>query len=276
MGILILCGALVGLALGLTGGGGSLLAVPMLVYLLDMPAQTAVTMSLAVVGTTAAFGAIESWRARVLMPRAALFFIVGGILGAPAGVQLAELFSEQGLMLAFGGLMVAVAVTMLQRSLSQPEYDDVVRADFGKDMIGSNPACRYEKDGKLRITAPCTLALVAGGLATGVLAGLFGVGGGFLIVPALMLITQMDIRRAVGTSLLVIAAIGYAGLASAIHAGRELDWALVGIFSVGGLLGMFLGRLLARRLSGLHLQRIFAISAAVLGAVVVLDSSGVI
>ena len=94
----------------------------------------------------------------------------------------------------------------------------------------------------------------------GVLSGFFGVGGGFLIVPALTLITRMGIHRAVATSLLVITLIGLSGLASAVLAGREIDWALTGFFVVGGIIGMFVGRGLARFLAGVTLQVVFSIA----------------
>lgn len=272
--MLLVYGVFIGLALGLTGGGGSLLAVPILVYLVGLGAPQAVTLSLAVVATTAVAGAIEAWRSRLLMIRASMFFIAGGLIGAPIGVSLTGYLSDNILMLSFGALMIVVATSMIVRSLKHPEDDRVVRADLDDGQMGVGPVCRLEADGKLRITAACSMALSVGGVITGVLSGLFGVGGGFLIVPALMFITQMDIRRAVGTSLLVIAAIGYIGMGSALLAGRDLDLRIVGFFTVGGLLGMFLGRLMARRIAGATLQRLFAISAALLGLVIVIKNYG--
>lgn len=272
--MLLVFGILVGLALGLTGGGGSLLAVPILVYLVGLDVSQAVTMSLAVVATTAAAGAVEAWRSRLLMMRASLFFIAGGLFGAPVGVSLTTYISDNILMLSFGALMMVVAASMILRSMMHPEDDRVVRADLDEGLIGSGPACRMESDGKLRITAACSMALAVGGVVTGLLSGLFGVGGGFLIVPALMFITQMDIRRAVASSLLVITAIGYIGLVSALVSGRDLDPAIVAMFTLGGLLGMFLGRLLARRIAGASLQRLFAVSTAVLGLFIVFSNTG--
>ena len=123
-------------------------------------------------------------------------------------------------------------------------------------------SCRYSRDGRLRLNAPCSAALVVAGLVVGVLSGLFGVGGGFLIVPALMLITEMGIHRAVATSLAVITFIGLSGLGSAVVAGREIDWTLTGLFVLGGVLGMAAGRLLARYLTGATLQSVFALAMA--------------
>ena len=119
--------------------------------------------------------------------------------------------------------------------------------------------------------APCSAALAGVGLVVGVLSGFFGVGGGFLIVPALILITEMGIHRAVATSLLVITLIGLSGLGSAAVSGREVDWALTGLFVIGGVLGMFSGRVLARYLAGATLQFVFAVAMLATAAFIVVE-----
>lgn len=263
--MLIALGLLVGLALALTGGGGSLLAVPMLVYAGGLDVPEAITLSLLVVACVAATGVIDAVRSRLLMLRAALFFIAGGLAGAPLGIHLAAGIPDALLLQGFGVLMILVAILMMVRSARHPDQLRVVRAGLAPGQSGTGPTCRIEPDGRLRVTAACTLALAVGGLGTGILSGLFGVGGGFLIVPALMFITRMDIHRAVASSLLVITAISSAGLLAALAAGRTLDTGILLLFVTGGVAGMILGRLLARRIAGANLQRAFACGAALLG-----------
>lgn len=257
----ILFGILVGIALGLTGGGGSIFAVPLLIYGIGVPAKSAVAISLAAVAATAATGAAEGLWRRVVELRAALIFAVAGMITAPLGVQLGEFVSDTVVVISFAVLMLAVAVRMAVTAMKSPSHSEVVRARF-TDQAQADPGavCRYAADGRLRLNAPCSAALVIAGILVGVLSGFFGVGGGFLIVPALMLITQMGIHRAVATSLLVITLIGISGVASAVFSGREIDWLVTGLFTIGGLGGMFVGRGLARFLTGTTLQLVFAAS----------------
>lgn len=257
----ILFGMLVGLALGLTGGGGSIFAVPLLVYGLGVVPRNAVAISLIAVAATAAYGAVEGWWRSVLEWRAALIFAVAGMLAAPAGVWIGGHVSGRVTVLGFALLMLAVAARMLMRARRAPQEARVIRARVAPEAVDdSRVVCRYSRDGRLHLTARCSAALLAAGLIVGVLSGLFGVGGGFLIVPTLVLITDMGIHRAVATSLLVIALIGASGVASALLAGRVLDPELTLLFIGGGLLGMTGGRLLARRMAGRKLQTIFALA----------------
>ncbi|MCS3904008.1 putative membrane protein YfcA [Methylohalomonas lacus] len=256
----ILLGIIVGLALGLTGGGGSILAVPLLIYGLDVAPKSAITLSLAVVALTALFGALMAWRHRLLELRAAMIFSAAGIVAAPAGILLGDQVSDRWLLIGFAVLMMIVALRMLANALRHPEQASVVRADF--EHVGLNDTgtvCHYSHDGRLRLTAPCGLVLALMGVLAGLLSGLFGVGGGFVIVPALMLVTEMSIHRAVATSLLVITLVGLSGTASALAGDRPLDWFVGGLFLIGGLIGMGLGRAVAHRLAGPRLQQLFAL-----------------
>lgn len=255
----ILFGILVGIALGLTGGGGSIFAVPLLIYGIGVPAKSAVAISLAAVAATAAMGAAEGLWRRVVELRAALIFAVAGMITAPLGVQLGELVSDTVVVISFAVLMLAVAVRMVVTAMKSPSHSEVVRARFAEQAQAEpGTVCRYAADGRLRLNAPCSAALFGAGITVGVLSGFFGVGGGFLVVPALMLITQMGIHRAVATSLLVITLIGVSGVISAAFSGREIDWILAGLFVLGGVGGMFAGRGLARLLAGTKLQLVFA------------------
>lgn len=265
-------GFLVGLALGLTGGGGSILAVPLLIYGLDMGPKTAVPTALAAVALTAAVGAGDAARARLLEVRAGLIFAAGGVVAAPAGVFLAERVADTHIVIGFALLMLIVGARLWWQAGAQPGEAGVVRAGLlrGGDK-GNGVVCRYSDDGRLRLNAPCSAVLVAAGLLTGLLAGFFGVGGGFLIVPALMLVTQMGIHRAVATSLLAITLIGLAGLAAAYVTDREIPWVLTGLFVIGGIAGMGVGRRSAALLAGPRLQRLFAFVVVVLAAAMLSD-----
>lgn len=264
----ILFGIVVGLALGLTGGGGSILAVPLLIYGLGMGAKAAVSMSLAAVALTALVGAIGAWRAGLVEIRVALIFAATGVLTAPVGVFVGDHVSDVVILVGFSLLMLIVGARMFMRARSQPDETGVVRAGLrgGGAEDDNGPVCRYSHDGVLRLNAPCSAALLAVGLVVGFLSGLFGVGGGFLIVPALLLVTQMSIHRAVATSLLVITLVGISGVGAVIVTGRELPWITTALFVIGGVGGMFLGRRLAARLAGPVLQQGFAAGIVLMGA----------
>jgi uncharacterized membrane protein YfcA len=257
----ILFGILVGIALGLTGGGGSIFAVPLLIYGIGVPAKSAVAISLAAVAATAAMGAAEGLWHRVVELRAALIFAVAGMATAPLGVQLGELVSEMAVVVSFAGLMLVMAVHMAVAALKSSPETSEINANFAEQAKAEpGTVCHYADDGRLRLSAACGAALVVAGIIVGVLSGFFGVGGGFLIVPALMLITRMGIHRTVATSLLVITLIGISGVISAVFSGREIDWLVTGLFIIGGVGGMFVGRGLARFLAGATLQLVFAVT----------------
>jgi uncharacterized protein len=246
--------------------------VPLLVYGLGLAPREAIGVSLAAVGLAAAFGAAGAIRARLVEYRAAIVFAIAGMLGAPLGVKAAHWLSETTLLTAFATLMLVVATGMWRAATRSPAAASVVRADYVPDVASATgPMCRLESDQQLRLTAQCSTVLALAGVGTGLLAGAFGVGGGFVIVPALTLIARIDIHRAVATSLLIISVVGLAGVSTMLVEGRQLPWLLTNLFIGGALAGMFLGRLLARRTAGPRLQKIFA-TAIIVVAVFVLAS----
>jgi uncharacterized membrane protein YfcA len=164
--------------------------------------------------------------------------------------------------------MVLVALLMWRKASRDPEGVSVVRADFVPDDDGARAICRLHPDERLQLTARCSAALGAAGLGTGLLAGFFGVGGGFVIVPALTFLSQMSIHRAVATSLFVIALVASSAAGSALFQGHRWSWALAASFTAGGLAGMGLGRIFARRMAGPTLQRIFAVAMLCVAVVV--------
>lgn len=250
----VLFGMLVGFSLGLTGGGGAIFAVPLLVYGLAIAPSEAVGISLASVGTMSAAGLLGRWRTGHVEPKTGTIFAVAGMCGTPVGSWLSGQIPEQLLLLLFSALMVIVAARMWT---SPRRADAIVACTLEKD---AGPTCRRDPEGVLRLTSRCAVLLALIGVATGVLAGLFGVGGGFVIVPALVVFSGMSIHRAVGTSLLVITLLSLSGVATHLVMGRSISLPVTLLFVAGGVLGMLLGILTSRRLSGPSLQRAFAIA----------------
>jgi hypothetical protein len=265
----LLCGAVVGAALGLTGGGGAVLAVPLLVYGLGLAPREAVGVSLVVVGGTALVGVVERYRQGLVETPTGLLFALSGMLGAPLGSWLAELLPEGLLLVLFAVLMLTIAVRMWRQAPLADANLPLLSADNDQ-----GPTCVRDPQGRLRISSPCAALLAALGLATGVLSGLFGVGGGFMIVPALTTFTGMSLRRAVGTALLVIGLVSLAGVASHLAAGRSLSGQIIGPFLGGALGGLFAGSWASRRLSGLQLQRTFAVAIVAVAVFVLARNLG--
>jgi uncharacterized membrane protein YfcA len=228
-------GALIGLALGLLGGGGSILTVPALVYLLGQPPQAAVTTSLVIVGTNALLGAgLHARQGHVRWPAALLFGAVG-TGAAYGGARLSHLVPGPVLLVLFALLMIAIAGLML------------------RGPVAARPG-----------TARAWPRVVAGGLGVGFLPGFLGVGGGFVIVPALVLLLGMDMREAVGSSLLVIALNSAAGLAGHWQ-DSGLNAPLIALLVGGGALGLLLGSRLLRRLPAARVRQAFAVFVLLLG-----------
>jgi uncharacterized membrane protein YfcA len=255
-------GAVVGMALGLTGGGGSIFAVPLLIYGLNMSPSGAVPISLVAVGSTALVGALHSIRAGLVVWQPTIMFIVGGIVGAPLGLSTASFLPTEWILAGFAVLSITVGTLMWIRVHSSPAYAHVVRAE--PEASSDGPICVLAPDGQLRFSAPCAFVLTVAGLGTGFLSGLFGVGGGFLIVPALVLITRMGVHSAVATSLLIISAIGFSGAASAVLADR-ISWPILLPFAAGGAAAMVAGRRIAGRMAGPLLQRVFSALIVLVG-----------
>lgn len=222
---------LIGVSLGLLGGGGSILTTPILIYALDVEPKAAIATSLLVVGITSAAALVPHARAGNVEWRTGVIFGLAGMAGAAGGGWVAGFLSADLLLLLFAGMMLATAVAMF-RGRKQP------------------PA---EAEGKA-IQVP---KVIAEGLVVGVVTGLVGAGGGFLVVPALTLLGGVPMRKAIGTSLLVIAlksAAGFAGHASHV----SIDWPLAGTVSVAAVLGSFLGARLTSMIPPEALRKGFA------------------
>lgn len=260
----ILFGIITGISLGLTGGGGAVFAVPMLVYGLGIPTRQAVLISLVSVGATALLGFLQKWRRGEAELRTGLLFAAAGILGAPLGSWTAHQIPDSLLMLLFALLMTVIATVMWRkgsRSSGQaavciPLDHAVTAADYRHD----GPRCQRDACGNLILTSRCARLLLLTGVTAGILSGMFGVGGGFIIVPALIVFSSMSMSRAVGTSLMVISLVSASGVISQLSAGQHLQWQTAALFVAGGLPGLTAGQTAARYLSASTLQKVFAVA----------------
>jgi uncharacterized membrane protein YfcA len=261
----ILFGSIVGTSLGLTGGGGAIFAVPLLAYGIGLPAREAVAISLVSVGFTSFVGFLGKWRRGESEVRTGLFFAVAGMVGAPIGSWISRLLPEAVLMLLFAGLMLTIAAMMWRKGARATPQNPVcipIESSTTKPEGYNNdgPSCQRDACGQLILTSRCARLLLIVGVAAGVLSGMFGVGGGFIIVPSLMLFSSMSMSRAVGTSLMVIALVSASGIVSVLSTGQQINTTVTASFVVGGLAGLWLGQSIAHRLSPRILQRLFSIA----------------
>ena len=230
----LLFGALIGLTLGMIGGGGSILTVPILVYAIGQPVQQATTTALAIVGMGALVGMVGHARAHRVNLRTGLAFGLAGIGGAFVGSWFNARVPGRILLIAFAGIMLVAAVAMLRRRM--PASGNAAAIDGNGIAWGK---------------------VLASGTAVGLMTGFFGVGGGFVIVPALVLVLGLPMRTAVGTSLLIIAMNALWGLLAHLRYGG-MDLAVVALFVIGGVGGAWAGVHLAGRVSQRRLTQGFA------------------
>ncbi|MEU8186929.1 MULTISPECIES: sulfite exporter TauE/SafE family protein [Micromonospora] len=232
---------LIGISLGLLGGGGSILAVPLLVYVADLPAKEAIATSLLVVGVTSAVGVLPHARAHRVRWRTGLVFGLAGMTGAYAGGRLAAYVPAAVLLTGFALMMLATAVAMIR----------------GRRDAGDRPV-------------PHELAVprvILDGVVVGLVTGLVGAGGGFLVVPALALLGGLPMPVAVGTSLVVIAMKSFAGLAGYLSA-VSIDWGLAAAVTAAAVVGSLAGGRLAGRIPEAVLRRAFGWFVVVMGVFV--------
>lgn len=239
--VALLLAVLVGISLGLLGGGGSILTVPILTYVLGMDPQEAIAASLFIVGTTSAVSVVSHGRAGRVRWRMGLTFGVAGMVGAFTGGFVGGFIPGAVLMLLFAVMMVATATAMIRNGKESP----------GHEAPPTRPLAR----------------IVLDGFAVGTATGLVGAGGGFLVVPALTLLGGLPVAVAIGTSLLVIAMKSYAGLAGYLFT-VQIQWPLVLAFTAIAVAGSFVGTVLAGRIPERALRKGFGIFVLVMGVVV--------
>ena len=243
-------GVLIGLALGALGGGGSILTVPALVYALGQDPRDATTSSLIIVGVTSLIALVPHARASRVRFAQGLLFGALGTAGSFAGTALSRSVAPNTLLLAFAALMLLVAALMMRRVLNPAERSTLLDPTV-ESLITLRPfSCACPRVAKVVVTA--TLV--------GLLTGFFGVGGGFALVPALVLALGFPMPTAVGTSLLVIAVNSATALTARItDTSSHLDWALIGTFTVAAVVGSLLGGRIASRANPRHLTLGFAV-----------------
>lgn len=298
--IAIALGLVVGLSLGALGGGGSALAVPVLVFVAGLQAQDATTASLLVVGVASAFGAVSHLRNGNVRFGAGIAFGAAGIVGSRIGLLVNRSIDEQVLLLAFSLLITFVAVRMYRSvaarksvsnasasqevpiaavldapmpsitpgGMSVDDSDDVAPIGSSQHVAGGASTLvdeRVETPARTTLSKSDLVKLAGAATVVGVLTGLFGVGGGFAVVPALTLLLKFPAKQAIGTSLVVI--VINAALALGMRAGDiGFDWAVVGPFLVTVTIGVVVGTRISKDIDADRLTKAFAV---MLGAVAI-------
>lgn len=251
-------GIFIGLVMGLTGAGGSILVVPLLMAATGWGLQQVAPTALLAVASTAGLGAYLAWRKSQVRYRAATLMAFIGAFTAPLGLTAAGMVSSNTLSLLFVLILTLVSLRLWRQVLNPVAVTQAARAqqDTAADQ---QRLCRLnDSSGKLIWTSSCALCISITGAVTGFLSGLLGVGGGFFIVPALHSATELSMHSAVGTSLMAIALTSSGALLGAVWQGHSLAWALALPLMGGALLGISLGRQLAPKLAGARLQQAFA------------------
>jgi uncharacterized protein len=243
LALVLVLAVLVGLSLGMLGGGGSILTVPLLVYVAGMDPKEAIATSLVVVGVTSAVGAIAHARGGRVRWRTGLLFGTAGMVGAYAGGRLGGTLPGELLLALFALMMVATSAAMLR----------------SRRVPSSDPAHQ-----------PRVARVLLDGVVVGLVTGLVGAGGGFLVVPALALLGGLPMPVAIGTSLVVIAMKSVAGVAGYLSA-VELDWGFTGAVTAAAVLGSVIGGRLAGRVPADVLRQAFGWFVLAMGAFVLLQ-----
>lgn len=234
---------LIGVTLGLLGSGGSILTVPVLVYLVDIPEKVAIAESLAIVGVVSLAGAVPCALKNKIHYRSIIYFGIPGMAGTYGGAFLAKYVTGTFQLLVFAGVMILAAWMMFRDS--ERLIDDTERTPHAKWKLALE------------------------GTGVGILTGFVGVGGGFLIVPALVLLGGLSIHLAIGTSLAIISMKSFTGFVKYLDVLKDLDlsvdWSLLALFSAIGILGSFIGNRAGKYLSQAHLKKGFAIFLVLMG-----------
>jgi uncharacterized membrane protein YfcA len=254
--VLVLLGVLIGLTLGALGAGGSILAVPVLVHIGGLSAHAATATSLVAVGSAAALAA--SGRRRHVRVDVALRFVPTGVVGALVGASIGRRLADDALLLAFSALMLVAAHRMLAATPARPRSLSAATTERGSSSTAGPHATK-------------ALAIAAAGAMVGFLTGLFGVGGGFVIVPALAVAVGLAMPQAIATSLLIVAA--NAAIALTVRGVDAVDWPVALAFTVPMLTGSLLGARFGRRLDPDDARLAFA---ALLVAVAVVNVAAVV
>jgi uncharacterized membrane protein YfcA len=266
----IVIGLAIGILLGLTGAGGSLFAVPLIIYFLNFSVSEAMGIALGAVCVSAASGIFKQIKTILWVP--GLILAMAGMLTAPVGKWLAEKISDMSLMIGFSLLTLFIAVNMWLKATRHPEQSHIVRAT----LLFSNQnepifLCRFNAKGQFQLSSTCVLSLIVGGLVVGLLSGLFGVGGGFLIVPFLCFLGRCSMIVAIATSLLIITLISGSGFIGYLFVTETIQFDVLIKIIVAGIVGMFVSQKLSPLIANDYLEKLFAVLLLVLSVFNVLQ-----
>lgn len=249
----VICGTASGLSLGITGIG-SVLALPLFVYILGLAPHPAVCASMIAVGTTALYGCISRWRTAQIDLKSGLVVATAGILAAPFGAWMSNYILAKPLLLLFGFVVAVVAIRLLIKGLA-PRHN----------------AVRENRDerGKSKRASVGFQALAIIVFLSGILAGLLGIGGGFVIVPALILYAEVEARDAVSTALFAVGLISISAVAAHLFAGQRIPWNITLFFALGGLGGISIGSSVTAHVSRSRLEQVFALAILAMAVVII-------
>ena len=249
--IIVLMGAFVGLLMGITGAGGGILSVPLLVFTLQLPIAQAGPIALSAITVSAGLGALIGLRTKILRYKAAILMAVCGVIVAPVGLWLAQRIPNAPLLLGFSTILIYVSIRMYLQARN------VLTGGISENR--KPPPCLLNPvHGKLIWTVPCARSLMLAGAVAGLFSGLLGVGGGFVIVPALKKYTDLPMKAIVATSLGVLAMVSGGGAVMSLASG-VLNTEIAIPFALGSLLGLIIGKMVEKKLSGPHVQQLFAV-----------------
>lgn len=274
----------VGISLGLLGGGGSILTVPILTYVVGMDPREAIAASLFIVGVTSAVGLLPHARASRVRWKVGALFGLASMAGAFVGGLAGGHINGTILMFLFAVMMVATATAMIRGRKKDPSAGSPAGAHAGPDATAHDPAGAGLRGGhatQVALQAPVEtdssapdklplVRIILDGLAVGIATGLVGAGGGFLVVPVLNLLGGLPMAMAVGTSLLVVAMKSFAGLGGYLLS-VQFNWPLVGAFTAIAVAGSFIGSALAGRIPEKSLRKGFGYFVLAMGAIVLIQ-----
>lgn len=248
-------GVVVGAVLGLTGAGGAVLSVPFLGIFLHLDISKAAPVGLVAVAISSWIGSVLALRAGVLRYKAALLMAVIGLVFSPLGMWVAHQLPNWPLVIVFIVILLLVARNMWQKSISNPDERHEI------------PPCRLDQEiGKLHWSMPCAKAMIFSGALAGFFSGLLGVGGGFIIVPALRKFTDLPMKSIVATSMGVLSLVSMGGVVFSSFYG-SMSWLIAIPFSIGAIIGLLIGRHFVKKLSEFFIQRSFAILAVLVALI---------
>jgi len=268
--MLLFIGLLIGLILGLTGAGGSVFAVPLLLLLGDMSMADATGISLGAVAVTTIYASLRNRFSRStpsVLWKPGLILAISGALTAPMGKWLGLQLSELWLISGFSLLAAIIALRMWINAQKNPQAALVVRAGNFANTPSPDHLCNLNPTGQFELRPRCVSGLLIGGLVVGVLSGLFGVGGGFLIVPLLLALSAVSMAQAVSTSLLIIALISSSGFISHLAMSEAQHWDWLILVAAGGVIGMIIGQTVSHKIANVLLQKIFALSLLIVATI---------